>query len=110
MNRIKVSMLATVAFLLGICGTVLHTAAQPKDDNTLDGWFKFNGGDESDPNNYTYYGITEPCDDVVQYCAMKGDRQASPNQLRPTQASVNAAKSASSNFTIPVADLVHFEP
>lgn len=109
MKKMRISVLAVAALLLGVIGSAF-TAPKAEKNTLLDGWFKYNGGTKTLPSNYTYYGTSEPCDDIVKYCAMKGDRQASPNQARPTQASIDAAQSASTNFTVPVPDLVHFEP
>lgn len=110
MKKIKISLLGVSAILLGICSSAFTSAPDAGNATLLDGWFKYNGGTNTNPANYSYVGTSAPCDDAVTYCAMKGDRQASPNQSRPTQASINAAAAASSNFTVPVLNQVNFEP
>lgn len=111
MTKLKVSFLAVAAILLGICGSAFTTVEKSARVTPAgDSWFTYNGGTNTDPANYTYVGTSAPCSASSTYCAMKGFRQASPNQNRPTQQSLDDAASASGNFAIPVDELVHFKP
>lgn len=109
MKKIKVSVLAVAAILLGIFGSAF-TTAKPA-NNTLDGWFIYNGSGALDnPASYAYNTSIAPCSDHISFCAMKGNRQASPNQNRPTQQSLDDASTASNAFANEVTDLVVFKP
>ncbi len=111
MKKFKVSLLAVAAIFLGICGSAFTNPGTPDaSGKPLDGWFIYNGGDISDPLNYTYSGTVAQCNASVRFCAMKGNQQPSPNQSRPTLESLDAASSASNEFTNQVADLVIFKP
>lgn len=105
MKRIKISMMAVVAIVLGVAASAFTV---PK-ANFTDAWFTIQN--PSAPNvasSYAYYGTTSPCSSNDHLCAIKGTRDVSPNQNLPLQSSVDAAKTASNNFTHTVANEVTF--
>ncbi len=111
MKKVKISLLAVTAIVLGICSSAFTTASTASKSVLADEWFLYDGsGPVTDPANYSYSGAIPPCSAHTRYCAFKGQRQAAPNQNLPTQASINSAAGASSNFTIEVANLVVFKP
>lgn len=106
MKKLKVSF-AAIALLFAIG---LSAFTIPGKTTTTDEWFVIDV--PSSPNqaaSYSYYGSSSPCSSNDHLCAIKGIRQASPNDNRPTQSSVNAASTASSNFANPVANQVSFD-
>lgn len=108
MKKFKVSIVALVAIFMAIGGSAFTAATTAP---TVDEWFLYDGsGSVNDPSNYNYTGSISSCSANVRLCAFKGQRQASPNQNMPTQTSVNSASSASSNFTVPVTNIVVFKP
>lgn len=108
MKSLKISLVALFAMVIGICSSAF-TAANTAP--VADDWFLYDGsGSVTDINNYNYTGSIASCNSNIRMCAFKGQRQAAPNQHLPTPASLSSASSASSNFTIPVANLVVFKP
>lgn len=106
MKKLKISF-AAFALCIAI-GLSAFTA--PGKTTTDDAWFVID--DSANPDlaaSYTYIGTSSPCSSNDHLCAIKGVRQASPNDSRPTQSSVDAAKLASSNFANPVANQVSFD-
>lgn len=106
MKKLKVSF-AAIALLFAIG---LSAFTIPGKTTTTDAWFVIS--DPANPNlaaSYTYVGSTDPCSSTDHLCAIKGVQQAYPNNNMPTQSSVNAASTASSNFANPVANQVSFD-
>ena len=106
MKRLKISMLAVFAIVMGIPASAFNV----KDTKLTDGWFTIEN--PSLPDNaasYKYYGPSSPCSGSIALCAIQGTRNPSiPSQ--PLQSSVNTDKAASVNFTIPAAGKVTFTP
>ena len=104
MKKFKIS-LSVIAFAIAI-GLSAFTVPVTK---VTDAWFTITN--RSLPNvaaSYTYYGVTPSCSGTDELCAIKGIKNTSlPTQ--PTQASVNSASTASSNFTHAVTDQVDFQ-
>lgn len=93
---------------MGIAGSAFNN---PNTQNPLDdGWFVIiNPSDPSSAGSYEYVGTTAPCNSPQQeLCAIRGTKDG-VNPDQPTQADVDNAKSLSSNFTMPVANLVAFK-
>lgn len=106
MKKLKISFAAFALFI----AIGLSAFTSPGKTTTDDAWFVIN--DPANPNlaaSYTYNGTTDPCSSNDHLCAIKGVRQAYPNDNRPTQSSVDAASLASSNFANPVANQVSFD-
>lgn len=105
MKRIKISMIAVIAIVMGIAASAFTV---PK-INLTDAWFTINPlSDPTLSSSYTYSGQTSPCSGSDVLCAIEGTKDAvHPNQ--PRQVDVDAAKTASSNFTTPVTGQVAFK-
>ena len=105
MKKFKISLFAVIAIVMGIAASAF-TAPKVK---LTDAWFTINGSaDPSLASSYTYSGTTSPCSGKDELCAIKGTKD--PLQpMQPRQADVNAAKTASSNFTVPVDQQVDFK-
>jgi hypothetical protein len=105
MKKFKISMIAVFAIVMGIAASAFTV---PK-TNLTDAWFTINGS--SDPSlatSYTYSGQTSPCSGNDVLCAIEGT-QDPLHPTQPRQMDVNSAKTASSNFTVPVAGQVDFK-
>lgn len=97
-------MFAVIAIVMGIAASAFTV---PK-ANLTDAWFTINGtSDPSLATNYTYSGATSPCNGTIELCAIKGTKDPL-HPTQPRQADVDAAQTASSNFTMP-ADGVDFK-
>lgn len=108
MKKIKISIIAVIAIVMGIAGSAFTTY---QSSNTLDEWFIYDGiGLLSDPASYSYSGSTPTCTGHASFCEFKGIRQAVPNDDMPTQVSLNSASSQSSTFTVEKPGLVVFQP
>lgn len=108
MKKIKISIIAVIAIVMGIVGSAFNS---PNNQNHLDdGWFVIiNPSDPSSAESYEFVGPTAPCHSPQQIlCAIKGTRDGS-NPDQPMQSDVDNAKILSGNFTMPVANLVAFK-
>lgn len=106
MKRLKISMIAVIALIMGMAASAFNV----KDTNLTDGWFTIQN--PSAPDNaasYMYYGATSPCSGSTVLCAIQGTRDPS-NPAQPLQSSVNTDKAASGNFAHPAAGKVTFTP
>lgn len=105
MKKFKISLFAVIAIVMGIAASAFTV---PK-VNLTDAWFTINGSaDPSLASSYTYSGMTSPCSGTHKLCAIEGTKDPlQPTQ--PRQADVNAAKTASSNFTVAVGGQVEFK-
>lgn len=98
-------MIAVVAIVMGIAASAFTV---PKTD-FADGWFTINANsDPSLASSYTYSGQTSPCSGSDVLCAIKGT-QDPLHPTQPRQMDVTSAKTASSNFTVPVEGQVDFK-
>ena len=105
MKKIKVSILAVVAIVMGIAASAF-TAPQI---NLSDGWFTVNANsDPTQASSYTYSGTTSPCSGSDVLCAITGTKDAM-QPTRPKQSDVDAAYSASNHFKNPVSGQVDFQ-
>lgn len=87
------------AILFAAAGFTVSAYTAPKVPDT-EGWFKLmDPYHPNDPESYEFVGETEPCDGEEDLCAIYGTKN--PSNDEPTLGSVNAARSASQEFTIP---------
>jgi hypothetical protein len=108
MKKFKISIIAVMALIMGIAASAFTA---PVNSPTVNEWFTYDGsGPLNAPASYTYAGSTATCSGHVQFCEFKGIRQASPNDMLPTQTSLNSASSQSNNFSIEKTGLVVFQP
>ncbi|HEY8659195.1 MAG TPA: hypothetical protein VIL78_09165 [Hanamia sp.] len=105
MKKIKVSIFAVIAIVMGIAASAFTVPSA----HLTDAWFTINAG--ADPNlasSYTYVGTSSPCSGSSVLCAIEGVRDGS-NPDQPLQSSVDDASMASSDFTQPVTGQVDFK-
>lgn len=105
MKHFKISMIAVVAIVMGIAASAFTLPKAPRSE----GWFTINPN--SDPNlasSYTYSAETPACSASDVLCAIEGT-QDPVHPTQPLQSDVNSAKTASSNFTMPVPGQVKFK-
>jgi len=108
MKKFKISLFAVIAIAMGIAASAFTA---PVKSPTVNQWFTYDGsGPLNDPASYTYSGTTATCSGHVQFCEFKGIRQASPNDMLPTQSSLDNASSQSNDFSIEKTGLVVFQP
>jgi hypothetical protein len=105
MKRIKVSIFAVIALIMGIAASAFTAPKAPLSD----GWFTINpGADPTKAASYTYSGATSPCSGNDVLCAIIGTKDPL-HQTQPMQSDVNSAASASNNFQQPVSGQVDFK-
>jgi len=108
MKKFKISLFAVIAIVMGIAASAFTA---PVNRPNVNQWFTYDGsGPLNNPSSYTYSGTTATCSGHVQFCEFNGIRQASPNDMLPTQASLDNASSQSNDFSIEKTGLVVFQP
>ena len=106
MKKIKVSTFAVIALLLGIVGSAFTpTPSAPPPGSS---WYEINTGDPAVAANYHKVSTMPSCPQAPsEVCAIFASDDGT--QTVPTQADVNTAKAASSDFT-EENDLVRYRP
>jgi hypothetical protein len=105
MKKIKVSIFAVIAIVMGIAASAFTAPKAPLSD----GWFKINpNADPTMASSYTYSGTASPCSGSDVLCAITGTKDPL-HPTRPLQSDVNSAKSASSDFQNEVPGQVDFK-
>ncbi|MDQ2719436.1 MAG: hypothetical protein M3Z26_06685 [Bacteroidota bacterium] len=105
MKRLKISMIAVIAIVMGIAASAFNV----RDAKLADGWFTISSGNPNLAASYMYYGTSSPCFGSTALCAIEGTRNPS-NLNQPLQTSVDTDKTASGNFAHPAAGKVTFTP
>lgn len=84
MKRIRVNA-ALLAMMLGATATFAFKAPATSTKTALV-WYKFNGGDQSNPANYSRMSSTPTCNGSAALCAIQGD----DNGTHPAQTTVDS--------------------
>jgi hypothetical protein len=85
MRKIKFNF-GILAALIGLSAAFAFKAPAVAKTKTADVWYLYNGGDQSNPVNYTKISGTPTCNSSTNLCAIEGP----DNGLHPTQTTVDS--------------------
>ncbi|MGN6639526.1 MAG: hypothetical protein ACTHJ8_11495 [Mucilaginibacter sp.] len=86
MKKIQLSF-GMLAVLAGLTAAFAFKAPAPVKNGTALVWYDFNGGDQSNPNNYTKISGTPSCNSDGALCAIEGEDTGTTH---PSQATVDS--------------------